>query len=100
MQFKSFSDYYPYHLKKHSNPTCRRLHFLGTCGVIALLLIFFFTGNLMILTFLPLIGYGLALVGHIAFEKNKITIFSHPFYGIMGDFKMFWDILIGRIKAF
>lgn len=100
MQFKSFSDFYPYYLQEHSNTTCRKLHFIGTCGVISLLLLFFFTGNLLILIMLPLIGYSLAWIGHLAFEKNKPATLRHPIYSLLGDFKMFWEILTGRIKAF
>jgi hypothetical protein len=100
MQFKTFSDFYPYYLQEHSNVTCRKLHFIGTCGVISLLLLFFFTGNTMLLAALPVIGYGFAWVGHFVFEKNRPATFKHPFYSMIGDFKMFWDILTGRLPTF
>jgi len=100
MQFKSFSDFYPFYLREHSNIMCRKLHFIGTAGVIALLLLFFFTGNLMVLAALPFVGYGFAWVGHFGFEKNRPATFKHPFYSLLGDFKMFWDILTGRVSAF
>ena len=100
MEFKNFSDFYPYYLREHSNIMCRKLHFVGTAGVIALLLLFFFTGNLMVLAALPFVGYGFAWVGHFGFEKNRPATFKHPFYSLLGDFKMFWDILTGRVTAF
>jgi hypothetical protein len=100
MEFKTFSDFYPFYLREHSNVMCRKLHFLGTCGVIALLLLFFFTGNLMLLILLPLVGYAFAWVGHFVFEKNRPATFKNPFYSLLGDFRMFWDILAGRVKAF
>lgn len=100
MEFKSFSDFYPYYLREHSNITCRKLHFIGTAGVVALLLLFFFTGNLMVLAALPFVGYGFAWVGHFGFEKNRPATFKHPFYSLLGDFKMFWDILTGKVTAF
>jgi hypothetical protein len=100
MDFKSFSEFYPYYLREHSDLMCRKLHFLGTCGVIALMILFFFTGNLFVLLFMPLMGYGLAWTGHFVFEKNRPATFKHPFYSLMGDFKMFWEILIGKLKAF
>jgi hypothetical protein len=78
----------------------RRLHFLGTCGVIALLLLFFFTGKAIILLFLPLLGYGFSWAGHLVYEKNRPATFKHPLYSLAGDFCMFWDILSGKIKAF
>jgi hypothetical protein len=100
MEFKTFSDFYPQYLREHSNIMCRKLHFIGTAGVVALLLLFFFTGNLMVLAMLPVVGYGFAWVGHLGFEKNRPATFKHPFYSLMGDFKLFWDILTGRLTAF
>ena len=100
MTFKSFKEFYPYYLNQHSNLMCRRLHFLGTCAVIALLLIFFFTGNLILLMMLPVMGYGFAWIGHMLFERNQPATFKYPWYSLLGDFKMFWDILSGRVKAF
>lgn len=100
MEFKSFGDFYPYYLREHSNLMCRKLHFVGTCGVVALLLLFFFTGNFMTLALLPVVGYGFAWIGHFLFEKNRPATFKHPFYSLLGDFRMFWDILTGRIAAF
>ncbi len=100
MEFKSFSDFYPFYLREHSNIMCRKLHFIGTAGVIALLLLFFFTGNLMVLAALPFVGYGFAWVGHFGFEKNRPATFKHPFYSLIGDFRMFWDILTGKVAAF
>jgi hypothetical protein len=100
MEYKTFSDFYPFYLREHANLTCRKLHFIGTCGVIALLLLFFFTGNLVILAALPVIGYGFAWAGHILFEKNRPATFKYPFFSLLGDFRMFWDILTGKISAF
>lgn len=100
MEYKTFSDFYPFYLREHANLTCRKLHFIGTCGVIALLLLFFFTGNLLILAALPVIGYGFAWAGHFLFEKNRPATFKHPFYSLLGDFRMFWDILTGKVSAF
>ena len=100
MEYKTFSDFYPFYLREHANLTCRKLHFIGTCGVIALLLLFFFTGNLVILAALPVIGYGFAWAGHILFEKNRPATFKYPFFSLLGDFRMFWDILTGKVSAF
>lgn len=100
MGFKTFAEFYPYYLNEHSNITCRKLHFIGTAGVFSLLLLFFFTGKLGLLWFLPVVGYGFAWVGHFVFEKNRPATFKHPFYSLLGDFKMFWDILTGHVKAF
>ena len=100
MEFKTFADFYPFYLREHSNIMCRKLHFVGTCGVIALLILFFFTGSPLLLLLLPIVGYGFAWTGHFIFEKNRPATFKHPFFSLLGDFRMFWDILVGRVKAF
>lgn len=100
MEFKTFNDFYPFYLKEHSNLNCRRLHFVGTAGVISLLLLFFFTGNILLLAVLPLFGYSFAWIGHFLFEKNAPVTFKFPLYSLLGDFRMFWEILVGKIKAF
>jgi hypothetical protein len=100
MKFTSFKDFYPFYLGEHANMTSRKLHFVGTCGVIALFILFFFTGNPTLLWALPVVGYGFAWVGHFIFEKNRPATFKYPFYSLMGDFRMFWDILTGKVKAF
>jgi hypothetical protein len=47
---------------------------------------------------LPVVGYGPAWIGHFFYEKNRPATFSHPFYSLMGDFRMFADVISGRIK--
>ena len=95
--FRSFGEFYPYYLSEHRDPTCRRLHFVGTGFVIALLVWATVSGQPALLWLLPVIGYGFAWVGHFFFEKNRPATFKHPVYSLIGDFVMFRDILTGRI---
>jgi hypothetical protein len=100
MDYKSFTEFYHYYLNEHSHMVCRQMHFLGTSGVIALLILFFFTGKLFLLGILPFVRYGFSWIGHLFFEKNRPLTFRHPLYVLGGDLRMFWEILTGRIKAF
>ncbi|EKF75620.1 hypothetical protein A11A3_02087 [Alcanivorax hongdengensis A-11-3] len=95
--FQSFAEFYPYYLQEHGHPVCRRLHFVGTSCVIALLAWVVFTGTLWALWLLPVVGYGFAWVGHFFFEKNRPATFKHPWYSLAGDFVMYKDILLRRI---
>jgi hypothetical protein len=97
-EFQSFREFYPFYLGEHANLTCRRLHVIGTTGVLGVLLAAAFTGNPWWLVLVPLLGYGFAWVGHFAFEKNKPATFRHPLYSLMGDWVMYFDVLRGRVK--
>lgn len=96
--FRNFGEFYPYYLAEHSNRACRRLHFVGTALVIAVLCYAFATGRWTALWLAPLCGYGFAWIGHFFFEHNRPATFRHPFYSLLGDFVMFRDILTGRVK--
>jgi hypothetical protein len=97
-EFNSFRDFYPYYLGEHSDRVCRRLHFVGTALVILTLGFALATGHYAWLWALPVLGYGFAWVGHFFFEKNKPATFKHPLYSLIGDFVMFRDLLVGRIR--
>lgn len=97
-RFSSFGEFYPFYLSEHSNRTSRRLHFIGTCLVLATLLYAVVKSELLFLLLLPALGYGFAWAGHFFFEKNRPVTFRHPLYSLIGDFVMFKDILVGKIR--
>lgn len=98
MEFNSFKEFYPFYLSQHKNLNCIRLHFLGTFCVLIILFYVMFTLDFKALWTLPFIGYSFAWIGHFVFEKNKPATFKFPFYSLVGDFNMFFDILSGKIK--
>jgi hypothetical protein len=77
---------------------CRRLHFVGTALAIAAVLVAVVTRNPWWLVASPLVGYGFAWVGHFFFEKNRPATFRHPWYSLAGDFVLFRDLLLRRMK--
>jgi len=97
-QYQSFSEFYPFYLSQHQNPTCRRLHFVGSFLIILLAVYALLTHSYTLLWLMPLIGYGFAWLGHFIFEKNKPATFTYPLYSLMGDWVMFKDILTGKLK--
>jgi hypothetical protein len=96
-QFSSFREFYPYYLGEHANRTCRRMHFIGSLGVLALIALAVGHLNGWYLLGALFCGYGFAWVGHFFFEKNRPATFRHPFYSFVGDWAMFRDILSGKI---
>jgi hypothetical protein len=96
-RFSSFREFYPFYLQEHSNRTSRRLHFIGSCGVVVLVVLAVRELDPWWLLGALVCGYGFAWVGHFFFEKNRPATFRHPVYSFMGDWVMFKDILSGKI---
>ena len=97
-EFQSFSEFYPYYLSEHGDRLNRRLHFTGLLAAFVVLAVALITKKWILLLLLPVFGYGLSWIGHYFVEKNKPATFKYPLYSIMGDFVMFKDILLGKIK--
>ncbi len=97
-RFNRFSEFYPFYLSEHQDRVNRRLHFVGSTLVIALVLFALVSQQWLWLLAVPFAGYGFAWVGHFFFEKNKPATFNHPLYSLMGDWVMYKDILTGKIK--
>jgi hypothetical protein len=97
-RFASFREFYPFYLSEHRNTVSRRLHFIGSCGVLLLVAIAVLRGQPLLLLAALACGYGFAWVGHFFFEKNRPATFRHPLYSFIGDWVMFADILRGRVK--
>lgn len=97
-RFTRFADFYPYYLDEHRDPTCRRLHFVGSLLVLGILVFALISKQWLWLLAMPVAGYGFAWLGHFRFEKNRPATFKYPLYSLMGDWVMFKDMLTGRIR--
>src|SRR5215216_3279586 len=95
-RYKSFAEFYPFYLSEHSRRETRRTHFAGS--VLALLCLLYAVLAADGRWFLAAIvcGYAFAWIGHFFFEKNRPATFRYPLYSLMGDWKMFWQILTGK----
>lgn len=76
-RFASFREFYPYYLSEHGHRTSRRLHFVGSCGVLAFIALALVQRDARWLLAAPVCGYGFAWVGHFVFEKNRPATFRH-----------------------
>jgi len=43
-------------------------------------------------------GYGFAWLGHFRFERNKPATFRFPFYSLASDFRMWWELNLGKLR--
>lgn len=96
-RFSSLAEFYPFYLSEHRNRTSRRLHFIGSWGVLNLVLLAALTGNGWWLLAALFCGYGFAWTGHYYFEKNRPATFRYPLYSFVSDWVMFKDIVVGKI---
>ena len=94
----SYKEFYRFYLSEHQNKTCRTLHFTGTLLVFVLAFLAVYLGKSVLWFFVPVFGYGFAWVGHYFYEKNRPATFTYPLWSLISDFKMFFDILFGRIS--
>ena len=96
-KIKTFKDFYRFYLFELMHPICRLLHFIGTFGAIILILISIVFSN-KVWIYAPLCGYFFAWIGHFVFEKNRPATFKYPIYSMIGDFLMFYHLLIRKEK--
>ena len=96
--FHTFREFYPFYLGEHANRTCRRLHFAGTTIAAVLIVTALATQRWWLIAVALVQGYTLAWVGHFFFEHNRPATFKYPGFSLMGDWRLWWDILSGRIR--
>jgi hypothetical protein len=96
--FRTFAEFYPFYLGEHANRTCRRLHFTGTSIALALLITAAITQSWRLIGVALVQGYAFAWVGHFFFEHNKPATFKYPGFSLMGDWRLWWDMLTGKVK--
>lgn len=97
-RYTTFAEFYPFYLSEHNNRISRRWHFVGSFLVLVILIVALFARRWTLLWLLPLVGYGCAWIGHFFFEKNRPATFRYPLYSLLGDWRMFFDILRGRVQ--
>lgn len=96
--FRSLAEFYPYYLNEHRHPVSRVLHYTGTWGSLVFLAASFVTGEPWWLAASVVSGYAFAWVGHFRFERNLPATFRHPFYSLASDFRMWWELNLGKLK--
>lgn len=97
-QYHSLNEFYPFYLSEHSNRTCRRLHFIGSTMALALVIAALVTQVWWLLAVAVVQGYAFAWAGHYFFEHNRPATFTYPWLSLLGDWRLWWEILTGRIR--
>lgn len=95
-RFRSFSDFWPFYVCEHGTPLTRTLHFVGTSTIIPLVVLAWYFSPWFLLA-IPFSAYGFAWIAHFFVEHNRPATFTYPVWSLMGDFKMFAYMCIGRM---
>ena len=95
--FRSFDDFYPFYLSEHANRTSRRLHVIGTTIGLVLLVVALATQSWWLILLALVQGYAFAWVGHLFFEHNRPATFKYPGFSFMGDWRLWWETVTGRM---
>jgi hypothetical protein len=96
---KTLEEFWPYYAAQHLNPVNRRLHFAGTTAALVLLALAAEARSGVLLAAAPVAAYGLAWIGHFAFERNAPATFRHPLLSLAADFKMYGLMWRGEMTA-
>ncbi len=96
-EYNSFAEFWPHYVAEHSKPRTRLLHLIGTTIALVCLVFFIIVGRWWLFPLALISGYGAAWIGHFFIEKNKPATFQYPLWSFMGDCKMIWLMLIGRM---
>jgi hypothetical protein len=95
---KSFEEFFPFYLSEHSKRSTKIVHFVGTTIGLIILVIMLATQEWWLFPAGLVIVYGPLFASHFIFEKNRPATFKYPVYSILGDLKMWFGILTGKIK--
>jgi hypothetical protein len=98
-RFDSFDDFWVFYVQQHKNSASRTLHVTGTTLAMGLLAYGLLRRRALPLVLAPIAGYGLAWAGHVLFEKNLPTSFSHPIWGLRAGFRMWAKTVTGGMQV-
>ena len=96
-RYQSFAEFWKFYACEHSEPSNRRLHFIGILLAFPFLLAGIFYSWYWLLL-MPVVGYGFAWLGHFFIEGNHPATLQYPFWSVLGDLKMFAMIATGKMN--
>ncbi|MDB5235028.1 MAG: rane protein [Hymenobacter sp.] len=94
----TFAGFYQRYLREHSRRSTRVLHFVGTTLFLVGIAMLCITGQWGWLPAGIVAAYGFAWVSHFFVEHNRPATFQHPWFSLLGDFRLYADLWRGREK--
>jgi hypothetical protein len=99
LPFSTFEEFWPFYVSQHAKSATRGLHFAGTAGALVLLAASAISRRPALAASAPAFAYALAWFSHFAIEKNRPATFTHPWWLLRGDFRMFRLMLSFRMSG-
>lgn len=97
-RYTRFEAFWPFYLEQHGRRATRWLHFAGLIAGAICLLAAALLAEPWLVPAAVVAGYGFAWVGHVLVERNRPATFRYPLYSLRGDFKLFAEMLRGRLR--
>lgn len=94
---ETYTEFWPVYLREHGKPATRALHLLGTGLAILLLLAGLALPDWRLILASVVAGYAFAWAAHAFIERNRPATFSHPWWSLLSDFRMFGLFVAGRL---
>lgn len=96
-KYTTFSDFWPFYLREHSDFWNRTLHFVGSFIGLLLIIAAVYYQNIYYVLAALISGYAFAWIGHFFIEHNRPATFKYPLKSFLADWLMFLCILTGQI---
>lgn len=98
-QFATFDEFWSFYVQQHENKLSRTLHVAGVTVAMALVATAIVRRRAWPLLAAPVAAYGLAWTGHLMFEKNMPTSFSHPVWALRAGLHLWLKTMTGQMDA-
>jgi hypothetical protein len=98
-RFKTFGEFWPFYLGEHAKASTRALHIAGTLAGAIMGLAAVGMHRLWLIPAALIISYGFAWVSHFTIEKNRPATFTYPLWSFLGDWKMLFLAITGRLPS-
>ncbi|MBN8221011.1 MAG: DUF962 domain-containing protein [Spirochaetes bacterium] len=98
-RYKTLKEFWPFYLHEHRYAFNRTLHFIGSTLGLVIFATAIGIGKLWLIIPAFVSGYAFAWIGHFFVEKNRPATFTYPIKSFISDWRLWYNVLTGRVYA-